>query len=273
MRSPGVAGGGVAMLASVANVEEARIVLRAGADIIDMKQPDEGALGAVPVPVAREIVKQVAGTRLCSATVGNLEADDPRLTEAIHERVRLGVDFVKVGLFSSTPTPAFLHVLQALDIAPVRLIVVLFAEYYPGSPELGSLLSALAAREVAGVMLDTCTKDNVSLPGRLTVAEIAAFIDATHKYGLLCGLAGSLRIEDLRQRVLWRADYLGFRGALCRAACREQTLDPARVDALRARLSAGPVCRHSGSDPAGTIRHASAFSSETGGCAGVDRGA
>ena len=47
-------------LASVTSAAEAEIVLAAGADIIDLKDPHSGALGALPSPVTREAVRAVA---------------------------------------------------------------------------------------------------------------------------------------------------------------------------------------------------------------------
>ncbi len=43
------------MLASVANSAEAQVVLQLGADLIDLKDPARGALGAIPMETAREI--------------------------------------------------------------------------------------------------------------------------------------------------------------------------------------------------------------------------
>ncbi|MGH8473542.1 MAG: (5-formylfuran-3-yl)methyl phosphate synthase, partial [Gammaproteobacteria bacterium] len=41
-------------LASVASVQEARVVLEAGADVVDLKAPAQGVLGALPVAILRE---------------------------------------------------------------------------------------------------------------------------------------------------------------------------------------------------------------------------
>ena len=63
------------MLASVRDLDEARIVLDAGVDLIDLKQPADGALGALPPEVISEVVGFVAGRTLTSATAGNIEPD------------------------------------------------------------------------------------------------------------------------------------------------------------------------------------------------------
>ena len=56
------------MLASVENLAEALLVLEAGADIIDLKSPSAGALGALPLTTVREIVQVLAGRRPVSAS-------------------------------------------------------------------------------------------------------------------------------------------------------------------------------------------------------------
>ncbi|NIQ14333.1 MAG: hypothetical protein GTO02_07985, partial [Candidatus Dadabacteria bacterium] len=59
-------------LASVTNLEEAKQVLAADADIIDLKNPAEGALGAVDYSVVTEVVNYVNNQCLVSATIGDL---------------------------------------------------------------------------------------------------------------------------------------------------------------------------------------------------------
>ena len=50
----------IRMLASVRDLDEARIVFDAGVDLIDLKQPADGALGALPPEVISEVVGFVA---------------------------------------------------------------------------------------------------------------------------------------------------------------------------------------------------------------------
>ena len=57
------------MLASVRSPEEALFALRAGADLIDAKEPSDGTLGAVGPETLRAIVAAVGRRRPVSATV------------------------------------------------------------------------------------------------------------------------------------------------------------------------------------------------------------
>jgi len=60
------------MLASVNTVDEALWVLNAGVDIIDLKEPANGALGALKPETITTIVKRINGQRPVSATIGDL---------------------------------------------------------------------------------------------------------------------------------------------------------------------------------------------------------
>ena len=71
------------------------------------------------------------------------------------------------------------------------------------------------------------------LLGLMSADELFGFIREAHRYGLICGLPGRLRAEDIDQSSRLRADYLGFRGALCRNSERESDLS--LVDVLNVR--------------------------------------
>ena len=51
------------MLASVSSLDEARLAIEAGADVVDLKDPAHGALGALEASIAREIVAAFGGKR------------------------------------------------------------------------------------------------------------------------------------------------------------------------------------------------------------------
>ncbi|HYY15466.1 MAG TPA: (5-formylfuran-3-yl)methyl phosphate synthase, partial [Gammaproteobacteria bacterium] len=142
-------------LASVNCLEEADIALQAGADVIDLKEPARGILGAVPISTLREVVRFIAGRRLVSATVGDLSGDPGVISEAVAEVAATGVDIVKVGLFDEENRIAFFQALAAQAQSGARLVVVLFADR---EPEPETVLVAIAEAGLMGVMLDTADK-------------------------------------------------------------------------------------------------------------------
>jgi uncharacterized protein (UPF0264 family) len=81
--------------------------------------------------------------------------------------------------------------------------------------------------------LDTRDKTRGSLTQILAINEIEAFVFTAHSQQLLCGLAGSLRFEDINRLAFLQADYLGFRGALCQQHQRISELDLALLLAIK----------------------------------------
>ncbi|MGB5734846.1 MAG: (5-formylfuran-3-yl)methyl phosphate synthase [Thiohalocapsa sp.] len=198
------------MLASVSNAAEAAIALRAGADLIDCKDPHRGALGALP-NVAIKAIRQQVGTRCpVSATVGDLPSEAAALVPAVQRIAQTGVDYIKLGLFRTAGIDALLDALRPIG-AEHRLIAVLFADR---SPRL-DVVPDLAAAGFSGVMLDTADKANGRLPDLMSAGQLADFVTLAHRHRLLCGLAGSLRVEDIEPLLGLAPDYVGFRGALC----------------------------------------------------------
>jgi (5-formylfuran-3-yl)methyl phosphate synthase len=224
------------MLASVRSAEEAVFALQAGADLIDAKEPSGGTLGSVGPEVLRAIVAAVGRRRPVSATVGDLPLELEPLRQAAQQNAACGADFVKVGIFEPVPS---LQKLKALPraVGAVPLIAVLFADL---SPPLQAP-AHLAEAGWHGVMLDTAGKLDGGLRDWTQPDWLAQFVHEARRAGLLVGLAGSLREDDVRPLAALGPDYLGFRGALCAGADREECLDPDRVRAIRALLDRAAV--------------------------------
>src|SRR6185295_1310002 len=89
------------MLASVRSLDEALVALEGGADLIDLKEPSRGALGALDHAAVRICVRAIDGRRPVSATIGDLPSMDAAvMTAAVERMAATGVDFVKIGFFA-----------------------------------------------------------------------------------------------------------------------------------------------------------------------------
>ena len=227
------------MLASVASVEEAALALEGGADLIDLKDPAAGALGALPMATIRAAVRLVSGRRPLSATVGDRVTDPAALAGAVARTAAAGVDFVKVGFAAGADHHALAGALAREAARGTAIVAVLFADR---GADL-TLLGRLAACGFAGAMLDTADKKGGSLSRCMDEARLGRFVDGARSRGLLSGLAGSLGPEDIAPLMALGPDYLGFRGALCSGGARCAGLDVDRLRAIRAlvRTSAPPV--------------------------------
>lgn len=225
--------GAPAFLASVTDAGEAEIALAGGATVIDAKDPARGALGALGHGNVKAIVA-AAGTRApVSATLGDLPSDPVLMTQAAVALSGTGVNLVKVGFFGDGPHNAAIVALSRANLERSRLVGVLMGDC---NPDFG-LIDKMARAGFAGVMLDTADKSRGALPDVLGAARMAEFIALVRQRGMFAGLAGSLRVSDICPLAELKPDVLGFRGALC-AQGRASDLDPARVAAVKAALSA-----------------------------------
>ncbi|HSS47181.1 MAG TPA: (5-formylfuran-3-yl)methyl phosphate synthase [Burkholderiales bacterium] len=223
------------LLVSVKSLDEARMALECGADIIDFKDPANGALGVLPSDTVRETAQWINRRCPVSATLGDLPMEPATLVQAVR-KAAAGVDFVKIGFFPHGDSRICIHAL-ARQARRVGLVAVLFADCNPDF----SLLEALAQAGFAGVMLDTADKTQGGLRRHWDDAGLNNFVKRAQRLGLIAGLAGSLRLEDVSDLIQLGPDYLGFRGALCARTQRNSGLQASRVSALRhaiPRLSA-----------------------------------
>ncbi|HSH97749.1 MAG: (5-formylfuran-3-yl)methyl phosphate synthase [Methylophilaceae bacterium] len=212
------------LLVSVKDSQEAMLAIDY-ADIIDLKNPAEGALGALAIHDIEDIVAKLDGRKIISATIGDLPMQPELLLAKIKEIANMGVDIVKIGLF---PSPEQIICIEAIGqslASEIKIVAVIFAE---NALDI-SLLKVLKASHFYGVMLDTAIKNGKSLTDHVEPAQLTDFVQAAKTLGLFVGLAGSLRFEHIETLKNIGADYLGFRGGLCEQDDRKCTLSEQKM--------------------------------------------
>ena len=200
------------LLASVRSLDEAHAVSAAPADVLDLKDPRHGALGALDIETVHRIVKLFSGKYPLSATVGDLPADPKIISRRIVELADAGIDYIKIGFFDTAHFESCAGPLQPLAKRHA-LIGVLFADRLNDFEGPCRLLKTAA---FTGVMLDTADKSKGSICEIIDQPGLRRFVDTAHELSLLCGIAGSLTLSDIDSLVSLDPDYLGFRTALCR---------------------------------------------------------
>ncbi|WP_395665455.1 (5-formylfuran-3-yl)methyl phosphate synthase [Methylocella sp.] len=233
-----------AMLASVIDAAEAETALAGGADVIDLKDPERGALGALPAATVAAVVRLVARRKPVSAAAGERFHAPQEAVEAAEALAGAGADFVKIGL---KPENAAEVVAALAPLArKTSLVGVLFADL---APDL-ALVDDMARAGFKGAMLDTCRKGRGRLLDHMDVAALSAFVERCRARKLVCGLAGSLEPPDAPRLLPLRPDYLGFRGALCQGGDRAGPLDPAAFAMIRDLI---PLGEEATDGPAGGV--------------------
>jgi dihydroneopterin aldolase len=228
------------MLASVTGPQEALLALAGGADVIDLKDPRRGALGALDLDRVRDSVAAIGARRPVSAVTGDGPVAPHEARQQAEALADAGVDIVKQGFHEDGRAAARVEALAGLA-GRVELVAVLFADRHPA---FADIVPRLAAAGFAGAMLDTADKSAGRLLTHLDLGALDAFVRACHAHRMNAGLAGSLEAPDVPRLLLLGPDVLGFRGALCREADRTGRIDPAALAAIRALIPAeesGPI--------------------------------
>jgi len=214
----------VKILVSPMNVREAEKSIVGGADIIDVKNPLEGSLGANFPWVIKEIsllVKE-AGKEI-SATLGDMDFKPGTASLAALGAAYSGADYIKVGLYGIR------NVIQVKDMLnPVTKSVrdydsrkKIIAAAYADFSDIGSIspleLSGICDElPVDGIMVDTAVKDGKTLFDIMSDEEIEDFISGAREAGLICALAGSIKTEHLSKIKRMGPDIIGVRTLVCR---------------------------------------------------------
>jgi (5-formylfuran-3-yl)methyl phosphate synthase len=228
------------LLVSVVDAGEARAAAAAGADIVDVKNPAEGSLGAPSPAVVGDVRAVVPAEVPVSAAIGDMPNLPGTAALAALGAARSGATYVKVGLWGASTEEDAVVLLRAVrdGVANAPGAVVVAAAYADArraaqAPLAPELLPRVAGAAGVGVcLLDTAIKDGRGLLEWLSDDALASLVAEAHAAGLQIGLAGALRAEDLPVVRGTGADIAGVRSAACADDRRSGTLDAARVRAL-----------------------------------------
>src|SRR3989339_679242 len=210
------------LLISPVDEKEAVEAVKGGADIIDVKNPKEGALGASFPWVIKRIKDVTPESVEVSCTLGDLPNLPGTMSLAALGAATTGVDYIKAGLYGVKTKNEAIYLLQNLAKAAKthNPTIKIVATGYADAERVGAVnplfIPEIAREAQADVaMIDTAVKDGKNLFAFLKVEQLKRFVDDAHAFGLKAGFAGSLKKKDLATAYALGADIAGFRGAVC----------------------------------------------------------
>jgi uncharacterized protein (UPF0264 family) len=227
------------LLVSVVSAEEAARAVAGGADIVDVKDPGEGALGAPAPSVLSDVAQAVDAAVPLSVALGDLPDLPHTAALAARGAAISGANYVKVGLRGVRELERAVAMISAVADAVGPDTAVIAAAYADAEtldpPAFApSWLPELVERTgIAGALVDTFVKDGRGLYAWLAYDELADLIGRTRRTGAIFGVAGQLRRGELA-RV--DADVVGVRSAVCRGGDRAAELESELVAAAVAGL-------------------------------------
>ncbi len=206
------------LLISIWYPDEVQHALRGGADIVDIKNPSRGSLGAPSFKVVKEVAEKYSGIVELSAAVGDVTCCPEMVALAAYTLSKLGLNYVKLGLQISSEREGLEIVREVVETVRSlsKVIVVGYADY-----ERIGALSPLQIVDIAykadayGVMIDTRIKDGHSSLDFLSISYIKEFVRKAQRNNLLKAFAGGLNREHLARILSLGFDVIGFRTAAC----------------------------------------------------------
>ena len=221
------------LLVSVRNLAEAEVALDGGADIIDVKEPNNGSLGRAAMSTINAIVDRLSGRTEISAALGELDE--------LTQQMPLGpqLSFAKIGLSNcgnDAHWPNRLEEAWRLVTPTVARVAVAYADWqHANAPQPSDVISVGKQLQCSHFLLDTYRKTNALLD-LVPPESLDRWFDHARNIGLQLVVAGSLREEDFTRIVQrWSPDVLAVRGAAC-AAGRNSEVSQRHVRRLRCAI-------------------------------------
>ena len=210
------------LLISPLDRDEALEAIKGGADIIDVKNPAEGSLGANFPWIISEIKGLLPNGTELSATIGDFPNLPGTASLAALGVASLGVNYVKIGLYGVNSSEEAVK-LATSTVRAVKephpdtgVVIAGYADYERVGSIASTLIPSVAKDAGADIaMLDTVVKDGKNLFDFIGMKELGEFVKNSHDSGIRVALGGSLTREHIQPLSEMGVDIIGIRGAAC----------------------------------------------------------
>lgn len=228
------------LLVSVRSADEARVAIAGGAEVIDVKEPNRGSLGAADPHVVGAVVAAVGSCVPVSAAAGEL-LDGAEWCDGKTNLLK-GVSYAKFGLAGCEDlrdwTMRWRSVISRLP-KHVQVVAVAYADWQEANaPPPDEVLTAAQALGCPAMLVDTWDKSAGPLFHHWPAEGVRRFCQRTRAARIGVALAGSLTSADVAAAIHCGPQLIAVRGAVCDGG-RGGQLSLTRIRVLRAALRGG----------------------------------
>jgi uncharacterized protein (UPF0264 family) len=207
----------------VVSAREALEALHGGADVIDVKNPAEGPLGAPQPRTVGEIMQAVARRKPVSLALGEYPGRPTSAAWAALGAAGFAPAYLKIGFPGWVEKEEIDRTLKLVVQAVAelggetlpRVVAVGYADTTGRSWRPADLPGLAKEAGAAGCLLDTWDKTGPPLPRVTATAELEAFVGTCRANGLTSGLAGRLGEEEVVELLALCPTVIGIRSAAC----------------------------------------------------------
>jgi len=232
------------LLVSVRNANEAQAAMAGGAQVIDIKEPEHGSLGAAAPEVIASVIRVVDGRTPVTAAAGELV---DLISSHLHP-LPSGLSYFKIGLSACREIPnwreQWLGTMKALwptECAPQHTVAVVYADWLRAkAPQPIEVLEAAIETGCPALLVDTWDKSAGGLFDHWPEKKLIRFIESVQANSKLMVLAGSLVGASFSAAARLGPDLLAVRTAACESG-RTGTVSQERVASLNRAISSARI--------------------------------
>ncbi len=213
------------LLVSVRSAAEARDAIAGGADVIDVKEPANGPLGAASPAVWREVAERVAAAPQCtlSLATGELLQAGEEALQSLHSICDIFAGrnpvIVKAGLAGCGAKADWRQQVASWSrkLPPhAQPALAAYADFNTAdSPSPLEVINAATRENIRFALLDTFDKQAGSLLTHLTIDDLQTWVANARQAGIAVAIAGSLPRAVPTSLLQLQPDYIAVRGAVC----------------------------------------------------------
>lgn len=225
------------LLVSVRDGSEAQLAVQAGVDVLDVKEPSRGSLGAADPSIVAQVAAIARQRMPLSVALGELLdvcASSPSGPWSLGQWPP-GVAYAKLGLSRCAACSDWIRRWRnwAASLPEgVSPVAVAYADaHLAASPSEGEILAVAASLGAAAVLVDTFDKSSGNLLTHWGLDRIEAFLVGARQRNMPVVLAGSLTGEQIETLLPLNPRLIAVRGAACHGG-RAGQLDPLRLRRL-----------------------------------------
>ena len=235
------------LLVSVRDADEAREALAGGVDVIDVKEPLHGSLGAAAPSVWRQVRKVVGKCAPISAALGELDEWEA----AAHCADLRGFQYAKLGFAGCADESRWVadwrRALYQLPRELMRVAVAYADSKAARAPSIDRVILRGTELGCRALLVDTYEKQGGNLFQHLNYNALEQAVRLARRCFMQVVLAGSLSMETVPLAMTLKPDLIAVRGAACRGG-RTSRVDASLVRCVRETISS---CKSSNPQPVG----------------------
>jgi uncharacterized protein (UPF0264 family) len=211
-----------ALLVSVRNSAEAIEALAGGADVIDIKEPNKGPLGAAESETICDVIQTVGCRAPVTAAFGELTEIVARAVPSQPWSTPRGLALFKIGLAGCNELPDWRSTWQqaVTELShgepAARPVAVAYADWrLARAPHPDEVLALACANKCPALLIDTWDKSSGNLFDHWPAAHLQTFMDRVRTHHIAVVLAGSLTGSAFELAHKLQPNLVAVRTAAC----------------------------------------------------------